>query len=230
MVTQIYSVISVEEAVACTEVGADNIGMLVADEGENYPCTIEVSTAIDIMKALENKALRILIPGTNYRENAIKFCATVKPDVLHLSNAIKSSKEFLTDLRKVQPNVKIMQAIGVYDESSIEEAIVLSEFSDYLLLDTYVPNPIGSIGAIGATHDWNISRKIVESVSIPVILAGGLGPDNVADAIRKVRPYGVDSLTKTSIKNNDGVLIGKDIEKVKLFCEIARKVGEEEGL
>ena len=64
--------------------------------------------------------------------------------------------------------------------------------------------PDTGIGASGQTHDWNIDAEIVKSVNAKVIEAGGLGPDNVADAIKKIRPYGVDSLTKTSIKYDHG--------------------------
>lgn len=60
-------------------------------------------------------------------------------------------------------------------------------------------------------------------------MAGGLGPDNVEEAIRHVRPAGVDSLSKTSIKY-DGGHMEKDIEKVRLFCERADKVAAELGL
>ena len=74
------------------------------------------------------------------------------------------------------------------------------------------------IGALGVTHDWNISRRIVQSVSTAVILAGGLGPDNVADAIAIVRPAGVDSKTKT---DKDGSH-AKDLERVRRFHQAAR--------
>ena len=97
------------------------------------------------------------------------------------------------------------------------------KYADYLLLDTVMPGRKG-IGAIGLPHDWNISKKIVEDAKIPVILAGGLGPDNVEEAIRKVRPFGVDSLTKTSVKDENGKLLHKDIEKVRQFCAIAHSV------
>jgi phosphoribosylanthranilate isomerase len=76
------------------------------------------------------------------------------------------------------------------------------------------------IGALGIPHDWSISRRIVELVRTPVILAGGLGPDNVADAIRAVRPAGVDSKTKT---DQDGSH-AKDLERVRRFHETARSM------
>lgn len=89
--------------------------------------------------------------------------------------------------------------------------------------------PDTGIGASGQTHDWNIDAEIVKSVNAKVIEAGGLGPDNVADAIKKIRPYGVDSLTKTSIKYDHGNM-EKDIPKVKAFCEAADKAAAEIGL
>ena len=85
---------------------------------------------------------------------------------------------------------------------------------------------VDAIGAAGVTHDWRVDRAIVEAVKLPVILAGGLGPDNVADAIRAVRPAGVDSLTKTSVKEN-GVLVRKDIALVREFCRRAKEAAEE---
>ena len=81
------------------------------------------------------------------------------------------------------------------------------------------------IGAAGITHDWSIDRRIKEAVSVPVVLAGGLGPDNVEAAIAAVHPDGVDSLTATSVKEN-GILVRKDIEKVRAFCEKAHSFGE----
>jgi len=84
---------------------------------------------------------------------------------------------------------------------------------------------VPGVGAAGVTHDWSIDREIVNRVPIPVILAGGLGPDNVEEAIRAVNPFGVDSLTKTSVKEN-GKLLHKDIELVRQFCERAKHVAQ----
>ncbi len=94
--------------------------------------------------------------------------------------------------------------------------------ADYLLLDSYRAAD-RQVGALGVTHDWSISRRIVELVGIPVILAGGLGPENVGDAIRAVRPAGVDSKTKT---DRDGSH-AKDRGRVRQFHEAARAAFEE---
>jgi phosphoribosylanthranilate isomerase len=111
----------------------------------------------------------------------------------------------------------IMRSVPVVGEKSIEIARSYDGIVDFLLLDSHRESD-RQIGALGVTHDWQISRRIVELVRTPVILAGGLGPDNVADATRVVRPAGVDSKTKT---DRDGSH-AKDIERVRRFHEAAR--------
>ena len=106
------------------------------------------------------------------------------------------------------------------DESAIEDAKKKAAYADLLILDS-VSKTVPGVGAAGVTHDWSIDRAIVEAVDIPVILAGGLGPENVAEAIEAVRPDGVDSLTKTSVVK-DGVILHKDIDRVREFCRIAK--------
>jgi phosphoribosylanthranilate isomerase len=79
---------------------------------------------------------------------------------------------------------------------------------------------IAGIGASGETHDWNISREIVRQVRVPVVLAGGLSPENVAQAVSVVQPWGVDSLTHTSRPLPGGGFC-KDLERVRQFVRAA---------
>ena len=108
-----------------------------------------------------------------------------------------------------------MQAISVDDMSALDFAKEYEHISDYFILDTST-TAVQGVGASGNVHDWNVSKAIVESVSIPVILAGGLSSENVQEAISTVHPWGVDSLTHTNKFLNDGSFI-KDIEKVREF-------------
>ena len=101
--------------------------------------------------------------------------------------------------------------------SGIAIAAAYEGVADFVLLDSYRPQD-RQIGALGITHDWSMSRQIVEKLCTPVILAGGLGPDNVAEAIRVVRPAGVDSKTRTDL----GETHTKDLEKVRRFHAAAR--------
>ena len=110
-----------------------------------------------------------------------------------------------------------MRSIPVFGEESIAIARSYDGIADFLLLDSY-RSADKQIGALGVTHDWNMSRRIVDVTRIPVVLAGGLGPDNVAEAIRSVRPAGVDSKTRT---DKDGSHT-KDLERVRRFLEAAR--------
>lgn len=96
-------------------------------------------------------------------------------------------------LRSVVPEISIVQSIPVVGDGAIEQAIQVSSRVDALLLDSaHRAVPYRWEQQHGRTHDWRVSRRIVESVDIPVILSGGLSHKNVADAIRAVRPYGVE--------------------------------------
>jgi phosphoribosylanthranilate isomerase len=111
-----------------------------------------------------------------------------------------------------------MRSVPVVGPESIDIARAYEGIADYLLLDSYRADD-KQIGALGITHDWSISRRIVEEMRTPVILAGGLGADNVAEAIRSVRPAGVDSKTKT----DKGDTHTKDLDKVRSFIVAARQ-------
>ncbi len=117
-------------------------------------------------------------------------------------------------LRDRLPHVKLVQVIHVIDESSIQEAIGLAQSVDAILLDSGNPNlPIKELGGTGRTHNWALSRAIVDAVHIPVFLAGGLDDKNVREAISTVLPYGIDLCSGVRSK-------GKlDPQKLKAFFE-----------
>lgn len=96
-------------------------------------------------------------------------------------------------IRASLPNIKLVQVIHVADERSIDEACEIAEHVDAILLDSGNPKlPIKELGGTGRRHDWRISRKIVETCSKPVFLAGGLNAGNVQAAIETVQPFGLD--------------------------------------
>jgi phosphoribosylanthranilate isomerase len=212
----------VEEALDCIQAGADRIGVLVGPINGPFPCAISEKTAKDIFTAIGSKAVKVLI---SVQDNDIEILAQtlrLKPDVLHLCAGYKGSPEFREKLYQCLPEVKLMEAVAVTGKDSIEDAIKIAEYVDIIILDS-VSASIPGVGAAGVTNDWSIGRQIVERVKVPVILAGGLGPDNVRAAIEVVKPFGVDSLTKTSVVR-DGRILYKDINLVKKFCEAAKNV------
>ena len=222
MFTQIYSIQTVEEALACAEAGADRVGVLVGVPGGKFPCAIHEDEAGRIFEALKGKAVRVLISVADNEEDILSQTERLKPDVLHLCANFEGDADFREKLRARMPEVKLMEAVGIVDESAIEDAKKKAAYADLLILDS-VSKTVPGVGAAGVTHDWSIDRAIVEAVDIPVILAGGLGPENVAEAIEAVRPDGVDSLTKTSVVK-DGVILHKDIDRVREFCRIAKSM------
>ena len=96
-------------------------------------------------------------------------------------------------LKKALPGIKLVQAIHVRNDESVQQAFNVSEEVDALLLDSGNPKlAIKELGGTGRVHDWSVSRRIREMVNIPVYLAGGLTPENVANAIDTVGPFAVD--------------------------------------
>jgi phosphoribosylanthranilate isomerase len=148
-------------------------------------------------------------------EEILRMADEVQPNIVHISSDVNLvGVEAMRSLRaRLDSKVRLMKAIPVENTESISLALAYAQVSDLLLLDTSKSGFPG-VGATGFTHDWNISRQIVESVDIPVILAGGLTPDNVCDAIREIKPWGVDSNTST---NKTGSRVEKDLGRIEAF-------------
>jgi phosphoribosylanthranilate isomerase len=98
----------------------------------------------------------------------------------------------------------------VRDETAIDEAVRVAPYVNALLLDSGNPNAaVKELGGTGRRHDWSISRRLRESIDVPVYLAGGLNPANVAEAIETVEPFGVDVCSGL---RTDGRLEEKKVE------------------
>lgn len=122
-------------------------------------------------------------------------------------------------LRRALPALRIVQVVHVEGEPAIAEALGLDGLVDAVLLDSgRRDGPVLRLGGTGQTHDWRLSRRIVEALRVPVWLAGGLTPANVADAIRTVSPYGVDLCTGL---RTEGRL---DAVKLQAFIDAVRSV------
>lgn len=96
-------------------------------------------------------------------------------------------------IRRDLPNVKIVQVIHVQNRGALDEAREAEPHVDAILLDSGRPNAaVKELGGTGRTHDWSVSAALVRQVRVPVFLAGGLREENVRDAVRAVRPFGLD--------------------------------------
>jgi phosphoribosylanthranilate isomerase len=221
-ITQIYGIRSPADANLVVEAGADHVGVSYGEVGKT-PGFLDFDQAREIFASIGDRAVRVGLTVAFDLEEIADMVNTLRPDILHLSGDIsRFAPEQVGKLRARFPGLKIMQAIPANDPGVYEYVRAYEAVSDYFLIDTVAERIVG-IGASGLTHDREIDRKIVESTAIPCIIAGGLGPDNVAEAIRIVNPYGVDSLTNTNYDKSSG-LHGKDPEKVRAFIEAVRGV------
>ena len=216
MLVQIYEVQTPEEARALAGLGVDHIGVLVGDGA--FPRELSIAQTNAIFAAVSAGKKRVALSLSADPEAVARIARETRPDIIQLQAALQDfSVEMTRAFRNRFPEIPIMRAIPVIDEASVEVARSYQGVADFLLLDSYDPGT-RQFGALGRAHDWNISRQIVDNVGIPVILAGGLGPENVAEAIAAVHPAGVDSKTKTD--RADGT--GKDLAKVRDFVTAAR--------
>ena len=221
MKIQIYTMQTIDEAQAVAALGIDHIGVTPGNFG--LPGEVDFATARAIVKAVGNSAVCTALSVESNLDAIETMVQTVRPDILHLcgpENALLP--ETVQTLRERLPNLAIMQAISVSGPEAVDTALAYQDVADYLILDTQVQHIIG-IGASGKTHDWNISREIVRQLKIPVILAGGLSPENVSEAIRVVQPWGVDSLTHTNYQLPGGGF-RKDLDRIHQFIMAARGV------
>ena len=217
MIVQIYEVTAPAEARTLGQIGVDHIGVLVGDGSFPREQTIEKAHEIFVAIPAGSKASALSL--SHDVDLIVRITAALMPDILHLGAAPQHlSLAQVRTLKTMFPQVALMRSIPVVDESSIALAHSYDGVADWLLLDTYESGD-RQIGALGVTHSWDLDRRIVESVRIPAIIAGGLGPENIQEAIRVARPAGVDSKSKTD--KNDGTHT-KDLKKVSAFVTAAR--------
>lgn len=216
MIVQIYEVGGPEEARALAALGVGHIGVLVGEGA--FPRELPPARARAIFAAVPPPAKRVALSLSAEPAAILRIVEEVRPDILHLGAAEEAlPAEHVRRLKPRLPAALLMRSIGILDASSIAVAKSYLGVADFLLLDTHLPGD-PQIGARGRTHDWRLSRRIVEEVAVPAILAGGLGPHNVAAAIRLVGPAGVDSKSLTD--RADGAV--KDLGKVRTFLAAAK--------
>jgi len=218
-VIQIYTFTDVEQAQEAAALGVDNIGFVAGKYGVVHG-ELTFVEARRLADSLHARATRVALTMATDVDEIVRMAEAVGPDVVHVSTDPDDvGPAAMTELRRRLPeSTKLMKAIPVSDESAVAAAQHYAEMSDYLLLDTKVRGLPG-VGASGRTHDWHISRRIVESVSIPVILAGGLTPENVRQSMQAARAWGVDSNTGTNIAGGSAA---KDMERIRAFVAAVR--------
>jgi len=247
IVVQIYEVQTPSEAEKLMALGVDNIGsVLVSEEDWQVPPIRETIRAVQAEGALSS-----LIPLFNGTKTLFRALYYYRPDIVHFCEELtdaSSGANIQDNLLALQgnvkenfPEIKLMRSIPIAQPGfadrvpTLELARRFEAVSDYFLTDTLLLNtsdiqivdqPVkGFVGITGKTCDWNMAAKLVATSRIPVILAGGIAPENVFEGIRHVRPAGVDSCTRTNAIDFEGsfVRFKKDLDKVKRLVEETRR-------
>lgn len=182
------------------DAGADLAGFLVADvDSPRAISTREAEHLIDRARGLETVA----VDTSGTADAAIRKLEATGADHLQLHR----DDIPLRELKDVAGSCSTIQVLHVGHELPDIRIV-----GNYVLLDTRAEE----LGGTGDTHDWDLSRDFVEECPVPVLLAGGLDPGNVTDAVRRVRPFGVDAASRLDGED------GKDPDRVRRFVHNAK--------
>jgi phosphoribosylanthranilate isomerase len=194
--------------------GADAVGF-ITEVPVASPRRISLSVASQLIARVPIFVTSVLVIMPKNADEAINMIYAARPTAVQIHNALP-----LAELRKIrETGVRIIKTIPVSEHADTEMLIDLvkdlSGIADAVLLDTAID---GKTGGTGVSHNWEFSSRVVLSAGMPVILAGGLTPSNVSEAIQCVRPYAVD--TASGVETNGK----KDKKKVVDFINNARMI------
>jgi len=248
MIVQVYEIQEPHEVAAVVETGVDHVGSVVtASSAWRQP--ILRSTVQEVQRTTAKSSL---IPLFREPDAVYRTLDYYRPDIVHFCDLLDDTVfgELLTlqeGVRQRFPEIDIMRSIPIVQRGrsnsarSLYYAGTLAPTSDWFLTDTLLVDASadvtdqpedGFVGITGKTCDWEIARQLVDAFDVPVILAGGLGPENVGEGIRTVRPAGVDSCTLTNAAGDDGrpIRFKKDLEAVARFVTESRRAAAEINL
>jgi len=199
-----------EDALFAAYNGADAIGIVNVKESKRC---VKLSDARDIFRSMPPFVSRVLVASPT-RLSEVKEIERSGADYLQLH-----SVEDIMFIKEIRENtrMRLIMQLAVTGKESIEQAELYASLVDAILLDTKAKDCMGGTGVV---HDWNVSREIVTRAKKPVILAGGLNPANVLDAIAKVAPYAVD--VASGVETTPGI---KDTKKMEEFIRKVRTYG-----
>ena len=174
--------------------------------------------AATIISGLVPPVFGVLITYLDEANEIVGLCHSLGSRIVQLHGDI--AREELKRVKTLDPSLSVIKSlvVGMHDNKTLEAMLgELSPLVDAFITDTFDPKT-GASGATGKTHDWSVSRRLVELSDRPVILAGGLTPANVRRAILEVRPAGVDC--HTGVEDFVG---RKSREKVEKFLSEAHE-------
>ncbi|HEX5727592.1 MAG TPA: phosphoribosylanthranilate isomerase [Longimicrobiaceae bacterium] len=189
---KVCCIADVDEAWTAIRAGASALG-LVSNMGVG-PGIIADERIDEIAARIPPGIASFLLTAKNDAASLIAMQRRSGANTLQLCDRVDSAVR--REVRAALPGIALVQVVHVSGPESLDEALAVAPEVNAILLDSGTPGvPGGLLGGTGRVHDWEVSRRIREAVDVPVYLAGGLRADNVAEAIRQVRPFGLDLCT-----------------------------------
>lgn len=212
---QVAGIIDKSEADLMVECGVDWLGFpLRLPSGKN---DISEEDARAIICNLPTDRAGVLISYLTVATEVAEFCDELSCSIVQLHGDVTPAE--LAALKHLRPNLQVLKSLVVREDNLAElltQVDESQEFVDMFITDTFDPATAAK-GATGKTHDWSVSAELAARSDKPLMLAGGLTPENVAEAVRVVRPAAVDA--HTLLEGADG---RKDRDKVVRFVQEAR--------
>lgn len=210
---KICCISSIEEATMAVHLGADALGLV--SHMPSGPGVIDEDLIREIAQSVPPPVATFLLTSHRDTDAIIDQQRRCRTNTIQLVDALPPGSH--ARLRKALPGVALVQVIHVRDQRAIEEALAVQDDVDAILLDSGNPElAVKELGGTGRVHNWAISRALIDAVSRPVFLAGGLRPDNVGQAIAAVDPFGLDLCSGV---RSDGAL---DPDKLAAFLGAVR--------
>jgi phosphoribosylanthranilate isomerase len=247
-IVQVYEIQTPDEARAMIAMGVDHVGSVITSRDDRHDPVIRETVAVvrrlggvSSLIPLYADAEAVFDTIDYYQPHIIHFCDRLEnPD----EQAVAAAITLQTAVKSRFPDVRITRSIPIGQRAEADCQTILSlaarlePVSDYFLTDTVIEGtadpgegkqPLaGFVGITGLTCDWSVAIQLVARSRIPVILAGGISPENVAEGIRRVRPFGVDSCTCTNALDDNGrpIRFKKDLRRVE---ELVKQVRLSDG-
>ncbi|HWH84919.1 MAG TPA: phosphoribosylanthranilate isomerase [Burkholderiaceae bacterium] len=204
---------SVAEARLAVAAGASALGLVSAMP--SGPGVIGEALIAQIAAQVPPPVATFLLTALQHADAIVAQHARCRTSTIQLVDRVEPHE--LARLRAALPGIRLVQVIHVDGEASIDEAIETAKHVDALLLDSGNQKlAVKELGGTGRTHDWRLSRRIRDAAKVPLFLAGGLTPANVAEAIAAVEPFGLDLCSGV---RTDGAL---DAAKLHAFMRAVR--------
>ncbi len=246
-IIQVYEIQDPREAEEMVALGVEHIGSVIISK--DSWCIPGIRDVVKVVQGAGAKSSIITL--FNDCDAICRVLDCYMPDIIHFCELLvageagKEAREALLrlqyEVRRRYPAISIMRSIPIPENGSsmdfpfLEIAHEFEPLTDFFLTDTLLSDAhggfdvqpvLGFVGITGRTCDWDMAKMLVQESFLPVILAGGLSPENVRQAVATVRPYGVDTCTATNMRDENGnpIRFRKDIERMKAFIHEVRGI------